>query len=59
MTPPPPLNKVEEEAPMTPKGTTFGRVIRKLTPRKSSMVNLLKGKGWKSSDDDICEGEEL
>jgi hypothetical protein len=24
----------------------FGRAVRKLTPRKASLKNLLKGKGW-------------
>ncbi|KAF2033643.1 hypothetical protein EK21DRAFT_58127 [Setomelanomma holmii] len=34
----------------THKGA-FGRAVRKLTPRKSSFVNLLKGKGWGKTDD--------
>ncbi|KAF1920929.1 hypothetical protein BDU57DRAFT_488144 [Ampelomyces quisqualis] len=34
----------------TPKGA-FGRAVRKLTPRKSSFVNLLKGKGWGRVDE--------
>ncbi|KAH7088405.1 hypothetical protein FB567DRAFT_441179 [Paraphoma chrysanthemicola] len=34
----------------TPKGA-FGRAVRKLTPRKSSFVNLLKGKGWGKSEE--------
>lgn len=29
----------------------FGRAVRKLTPRKSSFVNLLKGKGWGKGDE--------
>lgn len=29
----------------------FGRAVRKLTPRKSSFVNLLKGKGWNKGDE--------
>jgi len=28
------------------KEGTIGRAVRKLTPRKSSFVSLLKGKGW-------------
>jgi hypothetical protein len=36
---------------MTPKGA-FGRAVRKLTPRKSSFVNLLKGKGWGKGDEE-------
>ena len=35
----------------TPKGA-FGRAVRKLTPRKSSFVNLLKGKGWGKEDEE-------
>lgn len=27
-------------------GGAWGRAVRKLTPRKASLVNLLKGKGW-------------
>ncbi|KAF1947634.1 hypothetical protein EJ02DRAFT_363724 [Clathrospora elynae] len=34
----------------TSKGA-FGRAIRKLTPRKTSLVNLVKGKGWNKSDE--------
>jgi predicted nucleic acid-binding Zn ribbon protein len=29
----------------------FGRAMRKLTPRKASLVNLMKGKGWNKSDE--------
>jgi hypothetical protein len=35
----------------TPK-RAFGRAVRKLTPRKSSFVNLLKGKGWSKGDEE-------
>ncbi|KAF2791487.1 hypothetical protein K505DRAFT_248859 [Melanomma pulvis-pyrius CBS 109.77] len=28
----------------------IGRAVRKLTPRKSSLVNLLKGKGWSKTE---------
>lgn len=34
----------------TPKQGAIGRAVRKLTPRKSSLVNLLKGKGWNRND---------
>lgn len=34
---------------MNSKGP-FSRAIRKMTPRKSSFVNLLKGKGWNTDD---------
>ena len=48
-----PSHKVDDHA--TTK-RAIGRAMRKLTPRKSSFVNLLKGKGWgkgeeKSNDD--------
>jgi hypothetical protein len=29
----------------------FGRAVRKLTPRKGSLVNLLKGRGWSRPED--------
>jgi hypothetical protein len=35
----------------TPRQGPIGRAVRKLTPRKSSLVNLLKGKGWNKIDD--------
>lgn len=35
----------KHDDPAARKGA-FGRAVRKLTPRKSSFVNLLKGKGW-------------
>ncbi|KAH7077852.1 hypothetical protein BKA63DRAFT_440054 [Paraphoma chrysanthemicola] len=42
----------------TPKGA-FERAVRKLTPRKSSFVNLLKGKGWgKSEETKVLEAPE-
>jgi hypothetical protein len=40
----------KHDNPATPKGS-FGRAVRKLTPRKSSFVNLLKGKGWGKGDE--------
>jgi hypothetical protein len=30
----------------------FGRAVRKLTPRKSSFVNLMKGKGWSKGEEE-------
>ncbi|KAF2660489.1 hypothetical protein K491DRAFT_60967 [Lophiostoma macrostomum CBS 122681] len=36
----------EQDGFTTSRQGTFGRAVRKLTPRKSSFVNLLKGKGW-------------
>ncbi|KAF2115977.1 hypothetical protein BDV96DRAFT_646145 [Lophiotrema nucula] len=35
----------------TPKQSSFGKAVRKLTPRKASLVNLLKGKGWNKVDE--------
>ncbi|KAF2747938.1 hypothetical protein M011DRAFT_24957 [Sporormia fimetaria CBS 119925] len=36
----------------TPRqGGPFGRAVRKLTPRKSSLVNLLMGKGWNKAEE--------
>lgn len=35
----------------TPRQGPIGRAVRKLTPRKSSLVNLLKGKGWNRSEE--------
>lgn len=29
----------------------ISRAVRKLTPRKSSLVNLLKGRGWNRSEE--------
>ncbi|OAG08123.1 uncharacterized protein CC84DRAFT_1162117, partial [Paraphaeosphaeria sporulosa] len=42
----PPLNAKPEDGNQGP----LGRAIRKMTPRKSSFVNLLKGKGWNAED---------
>ncbi|CAO2647977.1 Nn.00g088990.m01.CDS01 [Neocucurbitaria sp. VM-36] len=36
----------------------FGRAVRKLTPRKTSLVNLLKGKGWNKGDERANDGSE-
>jgi hypothetical protein len=35
----------------TSKQGPLSRAVRKLTPRKSSLVNLLKGKGWNRVDE--------
>lgn len=43
-----PPRKLDDQC--TQKGS-FGRAVRKLTPRKSSFVNLLKGKGWGKGDE--------
>ena len=43
----PPLNPKPDD--VNAKGP-FSRAIRKMTPRKSSFVNLLKGKGWNTDD---------
>ena len=43
-----PLRKHDDQG--THKGA-FGRAVRKLTPRKSSFVNLMKGKGWGKDDE--------
>lgn len=32
-------------------GGAIGRAVRKLTPRKASLVNLLKGKGWNRNEE--------
>jgi hypothetical protein len=40
----------KHDDPATRKGA-LGRAVRKLTPRKSSFVNLLKGKGWSKGEE--------
>ncbi|KAF2000122.1 hypothetical protein P154DRAFT_599554 [Amniculicola lignicola CBS 123094] len=57
---PPSLQNPPSEI-VTPKQGTMSRAMRKLTPRKNSLVNLLKGKGWnreveEKSTYDINEG---
>ncbi|KAI5373343.1 hypothetical protein J4E82_007987 [Alternaria postmessia] len=54
------LRKQKDSATSAGTGTgPFGRAIRKLTPRKASLVNLMKGKRWNKSDeaksDDVAE----
>lgn len=46
----PPTSRTFDNA-ATPKQGPIGRAVRKLTPRKSSLVNLLKGKGWNKSEE--------
>jgi hypothetical protein len=46
----PPCHRKHDET--TPKQGPIGRAVRKLTPRKSSFVNLLKGKGWNAGKED-------
>ncbi|KAF2872137.1 hypothetical protein BDV95DRAFT_635968 [Massariosphaeria phaeospora] len=44
--------KYENIAPPKEEGHgPISRAVRKLTPRKSSIVNLLKGKGWNKTED--------
>ncbi|CAN9091746.1 unnamed protein product [Alternaria alternata] len=46
------LRKQEDSATSAGTGTgPFGRAIRKLTPRKASLVDLMKGKRWNKSDE--------
>ncbi|KAH7139254.1 hypothetical protein B0J11DRAFT_422146 [Dendryphion nanum] len=56
MTQPPPISRKQNEN-TNPKQGTIGRAVRKLTPRKSSFVNLLKGKGWNKTDDQKTTSE--
>ncbi|KAJ4305162.1 hypothetical protein N0V90_000693 [Kalmusia sp. IMI 367209] len=44
----PPLNPKPDDG--ISKQGSFGRAVRKMTPRKSSFVNLLKGKGWNKEE---------
>lgn len=46
---PGPPRKQSENA--TPRQGPIGRAVRKLTPRKASLVNLLKGKGWNRAEE--------
>lgn len=48
----PPLNAKPDDG----KQGSLGRAIRKMTPRKSSFVNLLKGKRWNAEDVKCAEG---
>jgi hypothetical protein len=41
----------KHDGPATDNKGSFGRAVKKLTPRKSSFVNLLKGKGWGKGDE--------
>jgi hypothetical protein len=46
----PPMPSRKQDDGSTQKGA-FGRAMRKLTPRKSSLVNLMKGRAWNRSDE--------
>ncbi|KAF2644897.1 hypothetical protein P280DRAFT_546311 [Massarina eburnea CBS 473.64] len=46
-----PINKYQRDGSNM---GSIGRAVRKLTPRKSSFVNLIKGKGWNT--DDVSSG---
>jgi hypothetical protein len=46
----PPMPSRKQEDTSTHKGA-FGRAMKKLTPRKSSLVNLMKGRTWSKSDE--------
>jgi hypothetical protein len=48
--PPMPVRKQDDTTTAAGAGA-FGRAMRKLTPRKASLVNLMKGKGWNKSDE--------
>jgi len=48
---PPPRNRKHDNT--IPQQGPIGRAVRKLTPRKSSFVNLLKGKGWGTGREDL------
>jgi hypothetical protein len=48
---PPPRNRKHDDS--TPRQGPIGRAVRKLTPRKSSFVNLLMGKGWGTGREDM------
>ena len=41
----------EKPAPIETETGALGRAIKKLTPRKSSLANLMKGKGWNKADE--------
>ena len=63
--PPMSLHKQEDNATSAGTGAgtgPFGRAIRRLTPRKASLVNLMKGKGWNKSDEakseDVAERDQ-
>jgi hypothetical protein len=46
----PPMPSRKQDDSSTSHGA-FGRAMRKLTPRKTSLVNLMKGKGWNKPDE--------
>ncbi|KAF2178886.1 hypothetical protein K469DRAFT_717867 [Zopfia rhizophila CBS 207.26] len=47
-----PIRKEDEAA--TPRQGPIGRAVRKLTPRKASLVNLFKGKGWNKAEEPMA-----
>ncbi|KAF2016244.1 hypothetical protein BU24DRAFT_462424 [Aaosphaeria arxii CBS 175.79] len=51
MTQLPPLSMPTQNDNKTTKEGGFTRAVRKLTPRKNSFVNLLKGKGWNRTEE--------
>jgi hypothetical protein len=53
----PPL-KNRKPDDVTPKQGPIGRAVRKLTPRKSSFINLLKGKGWGAGKEEMKTAED-
>jgi predicted nucleic acid-binding Zn ribbon protein len=46
-----PSRKQDKQDDSSTSHGAFGRAMRKLTPRKTSLVNLMKGKGWNRSDE--------
>lgn len=46
-----PPKQSDSETVLETGAGTLERALRKLTPRKSSLVNLMKGKGWNKSDE--------
>ncbi|KAI4930871.1 uncharacterized protein J4E92_004704 [Alternaria infectoria] len=55
----PPMSFRKHDDNTTSAGAgAFGRAVRKLTPRKASLINLMKGKGWNKSDDSTERNQE-
>jgi hypothetical protein len=48
----PPFKNRKHDSAASKQGP-IGRAVRKLTPRKSSFVNLLKGKGWNTGKEEM------
>lgn len=53
----PPMAYRKQDDQMSHRGA-FGRAVRKLTPRKASFVNLLKGKGWNKDEERSSDASE-